>query len=110
LEIDMKTITIAEDFLEGLDFVQGKNTQEKIFHLIVNNVLLRLRECDESLFQFESRYGMDFESLARAWDEDEIPESHSHEVERDYMEWEGFHGERRKLLRTLKTMRMKERR
>ena len=106
----MEKISIAEDLLEGLDFVQGKNVQEKIFHLIVNNVLLRLKECEESLFQFESRYGMDFESFARAWDDDEIPEKHSHGIERDYMEWEGFHGERRKLLRTLRTMRMMERR
>lgn len=105
----MKTINIAEDLLDGLDFVQGNNAQEKIFHLIVNNVLLRLKECEESLFQFESRYGMDFEIFSKAWDEDEIPEKHSHEVERDYMEWEGFHGERLKLLRTLRTMRMRER-
>jgi len=48
---------------------------------------------------------MDFESFAGAWDEDEIPEKHPHEVERDYMEWEGFRGERRKLSRTLRTMR-----
>ena len=61
-------------------------------------MLLRLKECEESLFQFESRYGMDFESFTKAWDEDEISEKHSHEVERDYMEWEGFHGEKRKLL------------
>lgn len=106
----MEKISIAEDLLEGLDFVQGKNVQEKIFHLIVNNVLLRLKECEESLFQFESRYGMEFESFAGAWDKDEIPEKHSHGIERDYMEWEGFHGERRKLLSTLRTMRMMERR
>jgi hypothetical protein len=106
----MKTVNIAEDLLEGLDFVQGKSIQEKIFQLVVNNVLLRLKECEESLFQFESKYGMDFESFSRAWDEGEIAEKHSHEVERDYMEWEGFHGERRKLLKVLRTMRMRERR
>jgi len=104
----MGTINIAEDLLEGLDFVQGKSIQEKIFHLVVNNVLLRLKECEENFFRFESKYGMDFESFARAWDEGEIPEKHSHEVERDFMEWEGFHGERLKLLKTLKAMRMKE--
>ena len=106
----MGTVDIAEDLLEGLDFVQGKSIQEKIFNLVVNNVLLRVKECEEYLFRFESKYGMDFESFVRAWDEGEIPERHSHEVERDFMEWEGFYGERRKLFRTLKAMRMKERR
>jgi hypothetical protein len=37
---------------------------------------------------FERRYGMDFVTFQQAWQEGRIPNAHSHQVERDYWEWE----------------------
>ena len=104
----MKTITLAEDLLENLDFIQGRDIQEKLSRLVENNLLLQIKECEELIFKFESKYGMDFENFAALWEADGIKNRHSHEVERDYMEWEGFAQERTKLLNALRSLKIKK--
>lgn len=37
---------------------------------------------------FEAKYGLTFADFAQAWQEGKIPDKYSHEVERDFMEWE----------------------
>jgi hypothetical protein len=106
-EVDMGTINLAEELLDSLGLVEGKDIEEKIAYLIEANILLQLKECDEYLFKFESKYGLEFENFSQSWDLGEIGNRHSHEVERDFMEWEGFSLERRKLLQALRSMRMK---
>ena len=51
-------------------------------------VRLKLREARQERDGFERRYGMDFASFQQAWQEGRIPDAHSHQVERDYWEWE----------------------
>ena len=103
----MKTSTLAEDILDNLAFVRGRDIQEKITQLIENNLLLQLKECEDFIFKFESKYGMDFATFAAIWEGGVIPERQSHTVERDYMEWEGFAQERIKLLQALRNMKTK---
>jgi len=58
-------------------------------HLATKDLLrLKLKEVEEQRAAFEARYGMDFESFKRAWDEGRIPDRHNYEVEHDYWEWE----------------------
>jgi hypothetical protein len=57
-----------------------------------------LRECDREIGDFELKYRMTFAEFAEAWESDEIPDKWSHQVERDYMIWEGLEAEKRKLL------------
>lgn len=101
----MGTITLAEDILDNLEFVRGRDIQEKLAHLIENNLLLQLRECEDFLFKFESKYGMDFAAFAETWEKGGIPDRQSHDVERDYMEWEGFALERINLLKAIRNMK-----
>ena len=62
------------------------------------------RECEEALFRYEAKYGMGFDEFAAAWDAGEF-DRYSHEIERDFMEWEGFRQERGRLLGSIKEMR-----
>jgi hypothetical protein len=103
----MGMVQLAEDLLASLELVEGKDIEEKVSRLIRANILLRLKECEEALFRFESKYAMEYDSFTHAWDEGEIAGKHSHEVERDFMEWEGFSLERRKLLRALRDLRLR---
>lgn len=98
---------MAEDLLAGLEFAEGKDVEEKISHLIRANILLRLKECEEALFRYESKYGMEFDTFTQAWDQGEIENRYSHEVERDFMEWEGFNLEKRKLFQALRDIRLR---
>jgi hypothetical protein len=45
-----------------------------------------------------------FAEFARAWEQDEIPNKHSHAVERDYMEWEGLVAEKQRWLERLRRL------
>lgn len=92
---------------EKLNVVKGGKFDEKIFNFLETSAIMRLRECEKRMFGFESRYGMDFESFSKAWKKGSITDKHSHAVERDYMEWEGFEAERKKWLKTLRTSRIR---
>lgn len=94
----MKTVKLPDEILEKLEGVEGKDFEEKILTLLRQRLLLQLRECDESVLQYETKYGMDFELFKTAWENDQIENKHSHEVERDLMEWEGFVLERQRWL------------
>ena len=59
----MGTINLAEDLMESLGLVQGRDLEEKISYLIESNILFQLKECEELLFRFESRYGIAFEGM-----------------------------------------------
>ena len=106
----MKTIALAENMEESLSLVPGKDLQEKLFRLLENTLVLHLRECEDYLFKYESKYGMDFTNFAELWEQGKIPDKHSHEVERDFMEWEGFVMERSRLLRALRNLKTKAKR
>lgn len=70
--IPMKTGELPEEILEKLQQVEGKDFAEKIVNLLKQRISAQLRECDE------------------------LAGKHSHEVERDLMEWEGLVLERQK--------------
>ena len=67
-------------------------------------VRLRLKEAKEERDAFERRYGMDFAAFQRAWQEGRIPDAHSHQVERDYREWEATVTDEQQLQRMLETL------
>ncbi len=74
----MKTITLADKMEEGLDLVPGKDLQEKFSKLIENTIVLHLRECEDYLFKYESKYRMDFTNFEEHWGKGDIPDKHSH--------------------------------
>ena len=100
----MQTIAIAESIFNNMAYIQGNSIEEKLSNLMVSNFTLQLRECEEALFRYEAKYGMVFDEFANAWDAGEF-DRFSHEVERDYMEWEGFYQERTRILASIKEMR-----
>lgn len=103
----MKTIALADDMVDSLALVPGKDVEENFSRLLETTFVLNLRECEDYLFKFESKYGMDFKSFAELWEQGGIPEKYSHEVERDFMEWEGFTMERSSLLNVLRNLKTK---
>ncbi len=104
-ETSMKTINLSEKIIEKLQIIEGEEIPEKISHLLEKNALLNLKECEERIFGFEAKYGMDFHEFKTAWEENSIQDKHSHQVERTFIEWEGFESERRKWLNTLRDIK-----
>jgi hypothetical protein len=72
--------------------------------LIRENLERQLRFCNEALICFEAKYGLTFVDFARAWKQGKVPNKYSHEVERDFMEWEARHIEKEDLLTTVRKL------
>jgi hypothetical protein len=50
---------------------------------------------------------MTFKDFKIEWSKGKIAKKHSHEIERDYMEWEGFEEEKKHWLSTIRKIRIK---
>jgi hypothetical protein len=103
----MKTVSLPKNITELLDMeiIRGKTYEEKIEMLALDSFVSKLKECNEEILEFETKYGMSFGEFEKAWDEDEIWDKHSHEVETDYIEWEAIEQEKSRWLSVLRKMR-----
>lgn len=84
------------------DFVPGTDLSAKLESLTRANLKHLLTACNEALSRFEAKYGLTFAEFFQAWKEGAIPERYSHEVERDFMEWEAHQQEKEDLLVALR--------
>lgn len=103
--IQVKTVKLPDRVVEKLQEVEGKDLTEKIVTLLQQRIAAQLRDCDEQILKYETRYGMDYAQFEAAWKRNEIQNKHSHEVERDLMEWEGFMLERQRWLTILRDLK-----
>lgn len=101
----MKTVTLPKNVINLLDVISGKNYEEKIKHLTMEFVQNKLKECKEEIFKFEIKYGMEFKDFENKWNNNEIKNRHSHEIEKDYIEWEAIEMEKTQWLYKLIEMR-----
>lgn len=104
----MKTLDISESLVEAMDYIEGDSIEDKLFRLLVNDFKSRLQRCSERIVEYEAKYGYEFPDFKQAWDQREINDPHSHEIESDFMEWESLVEERKFLLTQLKKMSEKD--
>ncbi len=104
---EMKTISLPRNITELLDMeiIRGKTYEEKIEMLALGSFVSKLKECNEEILEFETKYGMSFGEFEKAWDEDRIRDKHSHKVESDYIEWEAIELEKSRWLSVLRKIR-----
>jgi len=100
-----KILRLPESVQEILELVEGKNLDEKLVQLIRNDLKRRLHLCSERIMEFEAKYGMQFKEFAARWKVDKIPNRYSHEIERDYIEWESLVDEHEILLLQLRKLK-----
>lgn len=102
----MVSFQLPKELIKMLDFVEGETTEKKVISLVNGNVSLKLKECEDAIVKFESKYGMTFKDFKIAWAKGKIPKKYSHEAERDYMEWEGFEEEKEHWLSNLRKIKV----
>ena len=102
----MPPVNLSKDVKEVLDSMPGKKTEDKIINLIIDCLILKLRECEEKIVELEAKYGMTFEEFKESWNAEKVADKYSHRVERDYMEWEGFQMEKKRWLSTLRDFKV----
>lgn len=95
----MPIVTVSEKLVRVLEaFAPGEDLETKLENVTRARLESQLRECNTVLSGFETKYGMPFAEFAVAWQADNIPQRRSHEVERDFMEWEARQMEHTDLL------------
>ncbi|MBI3361566.1 MAG: hypothetical protein HY023_10715 [Chloroflexi bacterium] len=93
----MVALSLSPQVAEYLGHVKGQTAEEKVLALLEAYISGQLKECEREMGDYEVKYRSTFAEFAEAWATDNIPDKHSHAVERDYMEWEGLEAERRRL-------------
>ncbi len=101
----MGTVEVPDSLKGILEYLEGETTDQKLVHLIINDLERRLQTCSQRIVKFEAKYGMRFEDFAQAWQAEQITDRYSHKVERDYMEWESLVDEYELLLSNLKKLK-----
>ncbi len=94
----MDAMTLSSQTISLLDHVEGETADEKLLTLVAAYLRSQLRACEQEIETYELKYRMTFAEFAAAWEKGEIPDRWSHDVERDYMEWEGLEAEKRTLV------------
>ena len=99
----MELIAVSDKVRKVLeDFVPGEDLSAKLESLTRANLKHLLTDRNDALSRFEAKYGLTFSEFAQAWQEGAISDSYSHEVERDFMEWESYQQEKEDLLAALR--------
>ena len=101
----MATVEVPDSLKSIFEYLEGETADQKLVHLISNDLERRLQTCSQRIVKFEAKYGMRFDHFARAWQTEQIANRYSHEVERDYMEWESLVDEYELLLSNLKKVK-----
>jgi hypothetical protein len=86
------------------DLTQEPRVEVALPLAIKDWVRLKLKETREQRVAFETRYGMGFAAFQQAWEQGQIADKHSYEVERDYWAWEAIVTDEAQLEHMLETL------
>ena len=85
----MVETTVSKPLYKILTELTGEERFDVALHLATKDLVqLKLREAEQQIKNLEERYGMTFEKFQQAWENDQIADKFSYDVEKDYWEWE----------------------
>ena len=61
----------------------------------------RLEKYNREIVEFEEKYGVPFKKFESMWDNDELINRHSYEIESDFIDWEMLEMEKKDLMKAL---------
>jgi len=80
---------ISKPIYQILTYMTHTSRIEVALPLAVRELVsLKLKETAGEIRSFEQRYGTNFEAFKTAWNQKQVPNQYSYEVERDFREWE----------------------
>jgi hypothetical protein len=85
----MVETSVSKPLYKILTELTGEERFDVALHLATKDLVqLKLREAEQQIKSFEERYGMAFEKFQQDWENDQIADKYSYEVEKDFWEWE----------------------
>ncbi|MBU0513052.1 MAG: hypothetical protein KKD28_14820 [Chloroflexi bacterium] len=100
----MNVLTLNPKIASSLDIIEGHTPDDKVLSLLETYLAAQIRACEQEISKYEVRHRSTFVEFAKAWSQDQIPNKHSHAIERDYMEWEGLVAEKHRWFEQLQIL------
>jgi hypothetical protein len=97
----MTTLSLNPQIASHLDSIEGQTPDDKLLALLETYLASQIRACEQEISEYEVKYRSTFDEFAKARQQGQIANRYGHEVERDYMEWEGLVAEKRHWLECL---------
>lgn len=104
----MTTLALSPQIASHVKSIEGRTNDDKLLRLLETYLTSQIRACEQEISHYEVKYRSTFPEFAQAWQRDEISNKRSHEVERDYMEWEGLVAEKQGWLERLRRLPRRE--
>lgn len=104
----MTTLAMSPQIASYIKSIEGRTNDDKLLRLLETYLTSQIHACEQEISHYEVKYRATFVEFAQAWEQDEIPNKRSHEIERDYMEWEGLVAEKQSLLERLRRLPRRE--
>jgi hypothetical protein len=98
---DSEISTLLKPVLERLE---GKDLNQKLAHLLINELKRYLEECEHEILGFEIKYGFNYNEFQEKLEKGELGNPFSYELEQDSMHWEDLLNEKKHWLSQLKTV------
>jgi hypothetical protein len=90
--------TIPKVALRALTELTGEPRLDVALLLTLQDAVeYRLEKISAAIKTYEEKYGMSFDEFQSCGQEEGIPNQFSHEIESDYLEWDGLISRKRKL-------------
>ncbi len=85
------TIEVSKNALKLLTDLTGEPRFEVALWIALRDTVEhRLEKIAAERKAYEDKYRMDFRAFQQLWEAGQVPNQHTYEVEKDYLEWEGL--------------------
>ncbi len=98
----MSAVQIAPQLEPVLERMQGATLNEKLAHLVANELRRYLEEVERESLEYEIKYGVNYEQFTTKLERGELGDPYAYEVEQDAMRWEDLVDERKMWLEQLR--------
>jgi len=100
----VERIVLPKRIVKQLNSFSGKTVADKIDYLAERTAVSNLRECNERISRFESRYGRIFVDWAKVWNRGNIAHAQDYVTETDFIEWEASEQEKEHWLGVIRSL------
>jgi hypothetical protein len=87
-----------------LDRIEGDTIDQKIVHLLANELRRRLQDCEQEILDLEIKYGLMYEQFQAQLEAGELGDPFSYPLEQDAMRWDDLVTEKKQWLAELKAI------
>ena len=98
----MTAVEIAPQIQLILDKFSGETINQKIAHLLLNEVRRYLEECEREMLDLEIKYGLSYGDFKAQLEAGKLGDPFSYPLEQDAMRWDDLVAEKQYWLNRLK--------